>query len=144
MTKAHSRKAFTEGLSQTVEAYREIGTQLYLIPQLPEQRTHAEELYYRLYRFGPPDSQAALATLEKLAISTQDHHRLQAFARQAFASHQPPVSILSLDEIFCKAGRCSLGTAEQSFFKDADHISRHGAMLSVSAILHALQERHEP
>jgi peptidoglycan/LPS O-acetylase OafA/YrhL len=124
--KALSRAAFASGLQTTIDAYRGIGTRLYLVAQVPEQRYDPKTVYYKAFR----NDRADLADVViGMSIPIDDNRALQLYVTSLFDSYQAVggLKIISLDNRFCSAGRCLLGSENQSYYFDTDHLSVVGA-----------------
>ena len=130
------RDAFRQGLENTLSAYANIGTSVYLVQQVPEQAISAERLYYATYTKGLDVAK----TVRERSIDTSDHLELQRHVRMVFARLAPRwnTALVDLDAL-CSQGKCPIGTERQSFYSDSNHLSNAGAVLLEPTIRKYLQ-----
>lgn len=124
-----SRSAFQYGLGLTVEAYQNIGINLVIIPQVPQQRIEPRDIYRRAY-----ESDKIEEVLRSLSVSLADHERLQSFVSAAFARYGNNLQILSLEASLCKEGVCLVGEKNRSLYFDSNHLSQSGSRLAIPVI----------
>jgi hypothetical protein len=137
---ARSREAFERGLRHTVETYRNLGAEVYVITQAPQQRMNAKDIYYALYQKASNEEQA-LSLVKRYSIGVGEHEKLQAYNRGVLSSlaAEGRIRIVNLDALFCDASNCALGTAERPFYLDKDHLSHFGAHLTVGKLADLLK-----
>ena len=125
-----SRHNFTKGLKKTIEAYQELGVEVIVVAQVPQQDTLPKQLYYTVDSQGN-QSQA----LKKISVAYKRHLALQEFNRTAL-DELSGITIINPDPIFCvQDGECIVGTPEYSYYTDYDHLSRQGAKLVFDEII---------
>lgn len=123
-TPENSQRAFDQGLKQTLEAYQAIGVEVVLMEQVPQQKLHPEEIYYRAY--AQSDIEAALT---KLSVTKQAHLAMQSAVMTRFdqqAEIYPHLRVLRVSDAFCDE-RCLVGDASASLYFDEDHLSIEGS-----------------
>ena len=123
-TPDNSRKAFDHGLQQTIEAYQSIGVEVVLMEQVPQQKHHPEEIYYRAYSESDIDNALTL-----LSVSKREHLEMQAYVMDEFdkkAQAYDNVKVLRVSDTFCQQ-RCLVGDAAASLYFDEDHLSVEGS-----------------
>ena len=123
-TPNNSKRAFNHGLKQTLEAYKAIGVEVVLMEQVPQQKRHPEEIYYKAY-----SEKAVDKALTLLSVSKQAHMAMQSYVMEQFkmkAQEYENLSILHLSDVFCN-DRCSVGDSSTSFYFDEDHLSVDGS-----------------
>jgi hypothetical protein len=124
---ASSRAAFVHGVTTTVKRYGEIGAELYLVRQVPQQLQNARQVY----------SRAAVAQrlredyLDAISIPLEPHRRLQSYANSvlAAAGGAGAAHVISFDDLLCTAQLCRIGTPIASHYSDDDHLSLYGVSL---------------
>ena len=123
---ANSRRAFAQGVANTVGAYQLLGVKVHFIEQVPQQRYQPAALYQRAW-VTPRDAQAYLA---KQSVSLQAHRQLQAYPSGVFAPYRASagVTVNNFDDIFCTDTRCAIGTPTTSYYEDLSHLSADGAL----------------
>jgi len=124
-SKEESREAFRKGLWKTVKAYSRIGVEVVIVPQVPQQKFDAMDIYRTVYAEDA-------ANLRDNSVSVQEHRRLQSFVNSLFSEFK--IKTLSLDGIFCDDFKCNVGTLSESFYWDNDHLSVVGSKKIRNAI----------
>lgn len=133
-SKEISRAAFQAGLKATVDAYANLGTQLYVVAQIPQQKIQLQETYYNLYA---DDEKKVGQQIEQLSVSKTEHEQLQTYANSLFKKyeHDGKLKLLNFDELFCAKEKCRIGTATKSYYYDNNHLSTEGGRLVVDALV---------
>ena len=131
-----SRKAFEQGLNRTIKAYKDLGAEVYVIAQVPQQLHNTKEIYYSIY-----DSNfAAIQEFEfirKYSIPFLKHISIQSYTRRIFDEYDSrgEIKLINLDSIFCDNTRCIFGTIKQPYYVDSDHLSEFGSKLTIPKII---------
>jgi len=133
-SKENSRIAFEQGLKQTIAAYKEIGTNIVLITQVPQQRAKPFDIYVRALMKETDD-------LSALSISRKEHEGLQSYVYQILGQQEENnmIEILSFDDALCSEETCSVGTKHYMYYYDDDHLSITGSMLLVDPLTKFLE-----
>ena len=99
---------------------------------MPEQTVVPDQFYYRAYRRGGDIE----AFITRTSVDVERHGRLQEYVRTLFREHgsDAQVAFVSLDELLCGERKCLIGTAERSYYSDANHLSNDGAFLVAPVI----------
>jgi peptidoglycan/LPS O-acetylase OafA/YrhL len=128
--KKASRRAFLQGLEQTIAAYRNINVRIYVVAQVPQQRHLPEQVYHQLFYSHATEDRIA-DTVRNSAIPLDEHRRLQHFTRHAFAEYAAAgeITLIDFDSIFCDERRCPFGNRYETFYFDTDHLSTTGSAL---------------
>lgn len=126
--KDYTKKVYLEGIEKTIATYQALGSEVYIVGQIPQQRYSAKEFYYLIYDEKKSIDEKRLL-LKKYSVSLEDHLKLQSNNRQIFGSLQEKGlgQVIIPDDIFCRDGYCPLGTLERTYYRDKDHISNFGA-----------------
>ncbi len=119
--KAASRKAFEFGLGTTLRAYQDAGVRLTLISQVPQQLIDPLQAYGRVFAGKANHSDA----IKKLSVGYERHRELQHFADDVFARYD--VDVVDFSHILCEDNYCPIGTPQESYYFDEDHLSVTGA-----------------
>ncbi|KPB72424.1 Acyltransferase family protein [Pseudomonas syringae pv. maculicola] len=129
-TRAASRAVFKQALEKTIQAYRDIGSEVFIVAQVPQQLINPQNLYYRLARDTSGSDVQKLQRVGELSVSVGQHDVLQHFTRELFeqASQRNQIRLISLDDAFCRGGQCLIGNLT-SYYKDFNHLNAHGAAL---------------
>ncbi len=126
--KEQSRKAFEYGLKQTIKAYKEIGIELTIVLQVPQQLFGPEEAYKRVMQDG-----GSRADIDKWSISREKHDNLHSYTSSIFNSYKG-INVIDFENIFCNDLRCAMGTISESYYIDDDHLSKFGKDLVIPRI----------
>jgi hypothetical protein len=123
-----SRAAFTHGLHATIQAYQKIGVEVIIVPQIPQQRSEPLDIY----------AQSLLneLSLEQSSITVEDHFALQSFVINLFESAN--VTLYDFTSTLCNDVFCSIGTSEQSYYFDDDHLTLSGSKLLTEPLIRYL------
>ncbi|MDB5980590.1 MAG: acyltransferase [Pseudomonas sp.] len=140
-TKKASRAVFEKALGVTIAAYRALGTDVYIIEQVPQQVVNPKNLYYRLARETQESDAQKLQVISELSVPLAKHERLQQFTRHLFEINreQNKIKLVSLDNLFCKNQLCLVGDTS-SYYKDFNHLNSKGTQLVASAITDVLAQ----
>jgi hypothetical protein len=140
-TKEASRAVFQKALEATIAAYRALGTEVYIIEQVPQQVVNPKHLYYRLARETQESDAQKLQVVSELSVPQSKHERLQQFTRDLFEidREQNKIKLVSLDSLFCKDQLCLVGDTS-SYYKDFNHLNAKGTQLVASIISEVLAE----
>ncbi len=132
-SKETSRLAFETALKTTIEAYASIGTQVYIVEQVPLQRLQVKEAYYNLYAY---DKSNVGQEIRALSVSTKEHQQLQAYVSGLFKRHEQArqVTLINLDKQLCDREKCSIGTSTKSYYSDNNHLTTDGNLLIIDEI----------
>ncbi|MFJ4141156.1 acyltransferase family protein [Pseudomonas sp. NPDC089734] len=125
-----SRALFQSALHRTVQAYRGLGVEVFIVAQVPQQMINPKSLYYRLARDHAQTREEKLQIISRLSVPIEKHHDLQRFTRELFErdSRNKTIALVNLDEVFCKDQYCLLGDLN-SYYKDFNHLNDNGARL---------------
>lgn len=143
LDKQTSRKAFEEGLTNTVKAYKNIGAEVYVIAQVPQRLDNAKEIYLHTMQSlarSRSDQETRLlreAFFRDLSVPFSEHHRLQEYNRKLFADYaaEGKITLISFDAIFCDAVVCAQGINDKPYYIDFTHLSTYGASLTVPQLI---------
>lgn len=125
-----SRSAFVHGFMQTVKEYQKIGVEVIVVPQIPQQRYDALDIYVK--------STISNKGLEELSITRDEHTQLQSFTNAVFKTGN--VKVYDFTSALCNEAYCPVGTSEESYYYDDDHLSLSGSRLLVDPLIHMLSE----
>lgn len=131
-----SRKAFEQGLDRTIKAYKDLGAEVYVIAQVPQQRHNTKEIYYSIY-----DSNFAAIQesefIRKYSVPVFKHASFQSYTRNIFDEYDSrgEIKLINLDSVFCDNARCIFGTIKQPYYADTDHLSSFGSNLTIPKII---------
>lgn len=130
-----SRMVFRQGLQETLRAYREIGTEVFIVAQVPQQMINPKNLYYRLARNASQTPEQKLQLVGDLSVPLERHDELQRFTRQTFEYERRhhDFNLVTLDDVFCRRQQCLIGDMN-SWYKDFNHLNENGAQLLAGRI----------
>lgn len=119
-----SMETFKKALVKTIEAYAEIGTEVIILEQVPQQKLHPEEIYFSAYRSKQPAQ-----VIAKLSVSRKDNKLMQKAAMDEIylvESRSSNLEVVGTTDVFCNK-TCLVGTQEVSYYYDEDHLSISGS-----------------
>jgi len=140
LDKSTSRKAFEQGLNKTIQAYRDLGAEVYIVAQVPQQLRSTKEIYYAMYDSNFSDVKKS-EFIRKYSVPIYKHSALQSYTRRLFDAYasRNEIKLINLDSIFCDNAICIFGTAKQPYYVDADHLSIFGSNLTIPKIIEFVQ-----
>ena len=122
ISKDFSRESFRYGLKTTVERYKNIGVQVFVIGDTPQQQYSPVDVARRNMLTGEP--------INQFSVSLSEHKSDQAWVANEFKKIDNDwVMTLSFDDILCANQACPLMVNEKFIYFDDDHLSIDGAML---------------
>lgn len=142
---SHSLSSFESALKKTVQAYAEVGAQVVLVSQVPQQVTHPLSVYYKVFSDGFRGN--AQEAIDYASIDFARHVSIQRSSRQLFNAvllDHDNVKHLVLDDLYCPASKCSMGTPTSAYYSDKNHISTDGALLARARFRAMLQSAFTP
>ena len=130
-----SRAVFRKALHDTVRAYRELGAEVFIVAQVPQQIINPKNLYYRLARDAAETPEEKMRLVSTLSVPMDLHDELQRFSRETFEQERRlnNARLVTLDDVFCRRQQCLIGDAS-SWYKDFNHLNDHGARLLTGVI----------
>lgn len=138
-TRETSRVVFRLGLESTLQAYRDIGSDVIIVAQVPQQLVDPKNLYYRLARDNAENATQKRRLISELSVPVDTHDRLQHFTRALFENAQAlnQIRLIVPDTAFCRSGQCLIGDLK-SYYKDFNHLNAEGAGLLAAQISQAI------
>lgn len=123
---SESRQALRHGLGLTVDRYRELGIDVCIVLQVPQQLVEPMDVYRHAAWAGAEGLQARIRAC---SVSVERHRALQAWNRDLFMAEALPrgASVVDLDDCFVDGDRFVIGEPDRSWYSDDDHLSQVGA-----------------
>lgn len=122
-TRENSRDAFQFGLSSTLTRWEEVGVQVIIVTQVPQQKYEPKKIYF----------EAAIkqdsAVISSLSVANEEHKKLQEWVNGLFVKYETSKSVRLVrpDSLMCSLYRCKVGETSESYYYDDDHVSIIGA-----------------
>lgn len=116
-SKSSSRINFERSIRNTVDLYNNIGTEVFIILQVPQQIVLPKMTYYMSEPFENKNK-----FLIKYSVPYEKHLTLQNYNRTVINGING-IKIINLDSIFCNENKCVIGNEKHSYYTDYDHIS---------------------
>jgi hypothetical protein len=136
MTRENSRQVFKKAIRNTISAYEELGVDVIVPFQIPQQEVDPRKLYVRVYQFGEEGTEAGGLRVRESSVSFEKHSRLQSFYRGVlevlFVAGR--ITLINLDSLYCDNEKCLAGDSSQSYYRDYDHPNERGALLAASIL----------
>ena len=123
-TQEISRTAFEYRLGQTLSSYADIGVNVVLVSQVPQQQRKPLDIY--------AESQISGNSLKESSVTRRKHFLLQDYVTTQFTS--VGATTLDFTNIFCDESYCNVGNELSSFYYDDDHLSLTGSSLLVEPL----------
>jgi peptidoglycan/LPS O-acetylase OafA/YrhL len=138
-----SRAVFNSEFNQTIEAYERLGAKVFVVLQIPQQRSEPRKIYSKIFKLNESDEKNKEEAIKKYSVSQSDHLNLQSYYRQNFDGIQKRGSLVFVDPdaVFCHESSCALGTGQFSYYQDTDHVNTSGA-LQIEALLRDVLENN--
>jgi len=127
-SKERSREVFSDAFWETLRSYGEIGVNVHILAQVPMQRYKPFKVYCKSYlgnRFNG-------FLLEEAAVTLAEHQKINSFAVNVindavFSFPNNDINLYDPADILCYNNKCTIGTADISYYYDDDHLSIEGA-----------------
>jgi hypothetical protein len=139
MTRESSRRNFESSLKRTIKAYEELGVEINIVLQIPQQDKNPKYTYMKMESYYGAEREKFLmfnSLLEK------KHNELQKYNRDIFKSFGNEINMISLDDFFCADGKCLPGTVNQSYYFDFNHISLVGSNFVANRMLPEVKDKY--
>lgn len=133
-TLAQSAQDLQWAIDNTVKRYREIGVDVYLVEDNPQQLKNAKEVL----RSGKGQESA----YDALSVSKTEHLANTAFSVKALRA--TTATVISFDSILCPETICPLTRDGVFWYFDDNHLSASGALVVYPAIESALLKAAQP
>lgn len=127
-----SRKAFSQGLADTLKNYEELKTNIFIVEQVPHQVINPKLTYYRSFN---NDHFEFNNKLTHYSLGLELHNKHQNFVKKIlnkFNMKYKNLTLINFDDIFCnkEKEKCLVGNEKYSFYLDDSHLSTNGANLT--------------
>ena len=126
-----SQLAFEHGLHETLSAYNEIGVNVIVVPQIPQQQLHPLDIYSANSLNG--------RSLIESSVPRSQHLLLQSYVTRLFEAEG--VTLFDFTDTLCDEFYCRVGTDNTSFYYDDDHLSLSGSSLLVNSLVDFLSNQ---
>jgi peptidoglycan/LPS O-acetylase OafA/YrhL len=128
--KENSRAAFLYGLKNTIKKYNNQDIKVYFIHQVPQQVYLPNYAYTKSLTKDQKNINEEL--LNNYGVKYKKHMNLQKFVRDKVKKSSdlnPDFEVIDLNKFFCDKKSCKIGTKNNSFYNDKNHLSIYGASL---------------
>lgn len=120
-----SRRAFEHGVTETATRFEQLGVEVHVFTQAPQQE-FAPQRAYQMVSIGGKIGNDQLALRSVASIR---HRELQAYADGILREKGKYFKLFNLDQTYCTKDRCLVGDDQGSYYFDDDHLSIYGAAL---------------
>lgn len=122
ISKDFSRESFRYGLNTTIERYKNIGVQVFVIEDTPQQLYNLVDVAKKHMFTGEP--------INQFSVSVNEHKSDHDWVLNEFRKIENDwAKTLNFDDILCGNQVCPLMVNEKFIYFDDDHLSIDGAML---------------
>jgi len=120
-----SRQVFRDSLGSTIDKLRQLGTKVFIVEQIPQQKNDPRLAYLRLNSTGMIGTTVSLDLVKRLSVELESHLALQKFNRDAFAyfDQKKLITTINFDSYFCDSKVCLMGNDTFAFYRDKNHIN---------------------
>tara|TARA_B100001057_G_scaffold92655_1_gene88900 strand:+ start:687 stop:2735 length:2049 start_codon:yes stop_codon:yes gene_type:complete len=137
---SNSKKAFLNGLENTINAYQSIGVDLVFVHQVPTQLYDPKFVYLNSYNFT--ERKLDLNKLNEFSVDFNKNLDSQKFIREninILKKKGYKFKVIDLNDVICDKNKCYIGDKDSSYYADNDHLSFEGAKLLQNKILETLE-----
>lgn len=110
--------AFEEGINNTIDFYKKNNISIHILSQPPHQKYLPRSAYVKLLRGS---------SIELLSVPKAEFEELEFFTNHVFKKKSNEIIFHDLKNVFCNDNTCPLGSKNQSYYFDEDHLSSVGA-----------------
>ncbi len=129
-TMENSRLAFSEAINKTAALYQQMGIRLHVVRQVPMQYVDAKNIYWKA---ASNDSQQLNKNLLALSVEQSRFDQFMTFNDSAWKTNHY-IDYVDFSPLFCQSGKCLVGTADESYYSDSNHLTTAGALLLKEAL----------
>tara|TARA_Y100000768_G_scaffold1064_1_gene855 strand:- start:2965 stop:4944 length:1980 start_codon:yes stop_codon:yes gene_type:complete len=117
--KKESISTFQIGFNKTVDYYNNKQIPIFLVSQPPQQKYPAELAYFQLYK--------GVNNLQNISIKRDEFETFESLYKSIILDRINDINYINLTDKFCGTDICPIGSEEQSFYSDTNHLSIVGA-----------------
>lgn len=141
LSRQSSRNNFREAFFETLLKYEEIGVNVVVVLQIPQQKSDPKKIYLKLLTSAKQDSNELFEFLRTSSVNFTEHLALQKFNRSFFESVKGigNVKLFNPDPYFCDDSRCIFGTISSPYYRDEDHVTSAGSFVLEEGLLEFLK-----
>ncbi len=121
----HAQEIIKLALTKTVQMYNSIGARVFIILQVPEQKSISYEIYKEVFRANPEQQQMVLEKYSTTYVENLAYTKF--FNQMAQEIKSDDLVLMDLSQQFCSSGICLVGTIDHSYYRDYTHLSKFGA-----------------
>ena len=121
-TLEYSRKSFIYGLSNTLIKYNDIGVNVIIVEDMPQQLVNPMDVLRKITQFN--DGQ-----INNFSVSFVEHLTHQSWASNEIRKHRNQLLILNFDDVLCDNLICPLASNGKFNYYDDNHLSIAGSLL---------------
>ncbi len=123
-SKLNSREAFKSGLKKTLNEYSDLGVNVIILNQVPQQKINPKFYYYLINS----KSEKSTNRINDLSLKRKEHESYQYYIKNLFDMNAEKYSnfyFLDFTDRFCKEN-CLFGGINSSYYLDDNHLSESG------------------
>jgi hypothetical protein len=124
-----TKEFFIKGLENTIKLYNELGVEVYIIQQLPNQKINPQT-FYKVFN----NDLSINKYIDRYSISLNEHIKFQKDVYSTFSQIKGKFKLIDFTNVYCKNNKCLFGTNNESFYFDDDHISNIGAFKIINEL----------
>ena len=135
-----SKSSFTYGIQKTLKKYQNYEVEVIFVHQVPEQIY--DPIYVYQKSFDSKKKEVRDDKLLSFSINYNKYIKHQKFIRDSITNIKEEFNILkeiNFDDIFCNKLKCSVGSENESYYSDKNHLSINGAMKTVDILMNTIK-----
>ena len=118
-SEADSIDSFRNGFNLTADYYNSINLPIYIISQPPHQNFLPEKSFFHIKK--------GWSDIEEVSVSRKQFEEIEKIPNEIFSSRINDIIYIRLIDEFCNELSCPIGTEQESYYYDEDHLSIAGA-----------------
>jgi peptidoglycan/LPS O-acetylase OafA/YrhL len=130
-----SIEAFRQAFNFTVNEYLHLSIPIHLITQHPHQKYSPKAAYFSISN--------GTGSLESFSVKQEDFNKLNKIPMNVILNRAKDIHIYDVTDLFCENNLCMIGTKDQSYYYDDNHLSEFGAQKLLGVLNKILIHEHQ-
>lgn len=136
--KFNSRDAFVVGLKKTLDEYSNLGVNVIVLNQVPQQKINPKFFYYLINS----KEEKTLKQIDDLSLKRDEHNKYQYYVKNSFDKINNNYSnfhFLDFTDKYCEKN-CVFGNLNKSYYSDDNHPSEDGVKFIEGVLINFLNK----
>ena len=133
--KKNSRSTLIKGLKNTINMYKQLGTEVVFVHQAPLQIF--DPLFIYTKSFDKLTNRILINKLKNFSVDLNESLNFQKFIRdnvKILKDEYSNLITIDLNDYFCDANKCLIGNEKASYYADDDHLSVYGSKFLIDKL----------